>query len=55
MKLTKHEKQAIERQMTIQSVRTTTWVGIRPAVMDNKKWNKKVRRAEGRKACRNWE
>ncbi len=45
----------IERKLAIElgttPKRGDTWVGIRPAVMKNKKYDKKAIRREGRNTC----
>ena len=53
-KLTKKEKEKIQMQMSSATVRTATWVGIRPSVMKNVRKDKKARRVEGKSICRNY-
>ena len=54
MKLTKHEREQIEHQMTPTPVRQDTWVGIRPVVFGSKKYSTKQQRQENKRVCREY-
>ena len=41
MKLTRHEKESIERQMKSEPIRDKSWVGIRPHIFKDKSKDKK--------------
>lgn len=53
-KLTKKEKDKLTMQMTTVR-RSDTWVGIRPAVFESKKYSSKRMRRESRQLCRNYD
>ena len=53
MRLNKKELSKIEAQLTI-ARRGETWVGIRPCVMESKKYSKKHMRREGKALCREY-
>lgn len=48
--LTAMQKSKIERQMASHT-RGDTWVGCRPVVMDEKRYDKKLRRRQGKLIC----
>ena len=54
-KLNKKEKEKIEKQYAHSPERGDTWIGLRPVVMDNKKYDKKSRRRKNKEFCKKWE
>ena len=51
-----NKKERTDRQLReslhLKNERGATFVGIRPVVMESKKYNKKYQREEGKKLCR---
>ena len=54
MKLTKQEREKLEKQMTTDPIRDNTWVGIRPVVFGSKKYDTKKQRVADKKLCREY-
>ncbi len=47
-------KKSKKIQMGIKASRGNTWVGVRPTIYKDGKFNKKASRRESKALCRNW-